>query len=113
MFLELGIVVHPYDPSTQKDQMFKASLGFEKREKNKNMEEKIRDVEGTGFYFVFVPPPHFFPFLHVRASHSFWMWFVYYGVLWFHPFPCQCQDVTLLYDRGSHVQDFPRACSRD
>lgn len=58
--LELGIVVHPYDPSTQEDQMFKAILGLEKREKNKNIEEKIRDVERTGFYFVFVPPPIFF-----------------------------------------------------
>lgn len=60
VFLELGIVVHPYDPSTQKDQMFKASLGFEKREKKiKNMEEKISDVERTGFYFVFAPPPFY------------------------------------------------------
>lgn len=59
MFLELGTVAQPYDSSTQEDQMFKASLDSEKREKIKNMEEKRRDVEGTGFYFVFVPPISF------------------------------------------------------
>lgn len=33
IFLELGVAVRPYDSSTQEDQMFKASLGFEKRKK--------------------------------------------------------------------------------
>lgn len=33
MILELSMVAQPYDSSTQEDWMFKASLGFEKREK--------------------------------------------------------------------------------
>lgn len=90
--------------------MFKASLGFEKREKNKNMEEKRRDVEETAFYFVFVPPPFSIP--TCESKPFFW------GVvclLWCPPIPSISLPMSECHSfmTGSHVQDFPQACSRD
>lgn len=106
MFLELGMVSQPYDSSTQEDQMFKASLGFEKRERNKR-----KGCGGDWFLFcICSPSPLIFPFPQVRASHSFGVWFVYYGVLPSISLPMSgCHS----FMTGSHVQDFPRACSRD
>lgn len=62
MFLELGMVSQPYDSSTQEDQMFKASLGFEKRERNKK-----KGCGGDWFLFCICSPP---PYFSIPTSES-------------------------------------------
>lgn len=59
MFLELGLVAQPYDSNPQEDQMFKASLGFEKREKIKHGRKK-KGSGGDWFLFCICVPPPFF-----------------------------------------------------